>query len=485
MRKGFRQSLSLFRCPEVKLTMAFFLTCLVLVAAIVTQHVMSHPVGVGVMSIAAAPAAVAIKLKKDGLTGDNLKAMEELEKRFEATVDVLTKEQIELEIRKMVDAANEAIKGVDFAKIKEMLGEDDKGIRSILLAQGKEITALKEGGGKREDLSIRGQVMAWQTRHKEVIAKIKSGERCDIPALELRVASPMTPANTYNGSAYLPRPEIEAGIIDLVRIAPTFWDYVTKGRTSSALYVWVNKVNPLGAAAFIGPGVAKPGISFELQTESSAAKKIAVSDKLAIELLDDIEGMTSYVEQELKYQLEAKTNTTLMTGTLSSTVPAGIQTISVPFSQTGLSTDNPNNMDAVRSIVAQLRVGNFGTAFGPITVFINPVDAANMDMSKATTAGVYILPPFTTSDGRQIAGATVVEDNNVAIGYVQAAILSLFKVKIYKDFALTWGWENDDFTKNLVTVIAERRLHSYHSANHAGAFIYDTFANIKALIASA
>ncbi|MEY4931157.1 MAG: hypothetical protein RI909_1881, partial [Bacteroidota bacterium] len=44
--------------------------------------------------------------------------------------------------------------------------------------------------------------------------------------------------------------------------------------------------------------------------------------------------------------------------------------------------------------------------------------------------------------------------------------------------------ENDDFTKNLVTAVAEMRLHSFHSANDEEAFVYDSFADIKSAIDS-
>ena len=79
-------------------------------------------------------------------------------------------------------------------------------------------------------------------------------------------------------------------------------------------------------------------------------------------------------------------------------------------------------------------------------------------------------------------GALIVEDNNIPVGYFQMAILDYYRILIYKDFALTWGWENDDFTKNLVTAVAEMRIHQFFSENHTGAFIYDSFANVKTAI---
>jgi len=333
------------------------------------------------------------------------------------------------------------------------------------------VKAMGENGGKQADMSIKGQVAAWVTANKTILEAIKSGQKHDLPSLTIKVASPMTPANTLNSSAYLPQPEFEAGINDIVRVKPTFWDYLKKGRTNSAAYVWVNKKNPLGAAAFIAPGVLKPGVSFEIATEISNAKKIAVSEKMATELLQDIDGFTSWVENELAYQLKQKLNSTLMTGTLSSTVPAGIQTISDTFSLTTVKTTNPNHWDAIRACVAQLRSQNFE---GVITAFVNPIDKANMDLTKAQSQGQLFIPAD--------AGAVIVEDNNIPVGYVQVAILDLFKVLIYQDFMMAFGWENDDFTKNLVTAIAEMRIHSFHSENNDGAFIYDTFANIETAI---
>lgn len=333
------------------------------------------------------------------------------------------------------------------------------------------IEALKEKGKKIEHTDLVSQIKEWAEKNKAALANIKAGTKAELSEMTLKVNSPMTPANTYNGSAYLPQPQFEAGITDLVRVQPTFWDYIKKGATSSAAYVWVNKINPLGAAGFIGPGVLKPNISFELTTEISTAKKIAVTDKCATELLEDIPGMASYIQDEMAYQLRAKMNTTLMTGVSSSTVPAGIQTISTTFTQTGVQTSNPGNWDAVVALVAQLRSGNL---MGPVTVFMNPVDYANMKLHKATSQGQLFIPGE--------SGATIVEDNNIPIGFVQAAILQYYRVLIYKDFQVTFGWENDDFTKNLVTTIAEMRIHQFFSQNYTGFAIYDSLANIKAAI---
>lgn len=399
--------------------------------------------------------------------GDDVQRADLLEKIKSAVSNELATRATKEEVTKLTDQ----FKDIPLDGLRSFFDKEN-GVMAILKKQGETITALEESGANQpKDLSIRGQIAGWVENNKQILEDIKNGTQRDMPAMELRVASPMTPANTYNGSAYLPKIEYVPGINEIVRVQPTFWDYIRKGRTGSAALVWVNKVNPLGAAAFIGPGVAKPGISFEIETQISNAKKIAASEKMATELLQDIDGFATWVEQELAYQVKQKASLTLMTGTSSSTVPAGIQTVSVTYTATGVETTNPNNYDALIAAVAQLRSGNL---MGPVTAFLNPIDMANMKLTKAISQGQPFIAPET--------GVTMVEDNNIPVGYVQVALLDYWKVLIYKDFTITYGWENDDFTKNLVTVIGEMRIHQYFSSNFAGAFIYDSLANIKTAI---
>lgn len=380
------------------------------------------------------------------------------------------------------------LKGLPLEGLRSLL-DPDKGVMKIIADQGIEMKKLQtQLHAQPLDMSTRGQIKRWLESESEegstkkvsdIVKEIRAGKKADLKPLELimntrAVQSPMLPSGTLGGSAYLPIPEFAPGIVDVVRPQPTFWNYIKKGATGSAAYVWVNKKVPagLGAAAFIAPGVYKPGISFTIDTQISNAKKIAANEKVAIELLDDIEGLTSWVETELMYQINQKASLTLMSSAGDANTPTGIQNLSVPFAGValGVSTLNANNWDAIRACVAQLQAANF---LGyEITAFINPIDMANMVMTKANNQGQLFIPPVT--------GATIVVDNNVPVGKLQIACLDLYKILIYKGFTMTWGLENDDFTKNLRTVIGEMRIHQFFSENHVGSLIFDTFANIIA-----
>jgi hypothetical protein len=281
IRNGFRNRVTVLSMyPVFKLGVSFFIA-------------LAFFLLIGKIGVAAAGAKVAfapmLKFNKDGLSGDNLKFMEDLEKRMKLEPDSQAKTEMMAAItdaKKEYEKLATRMKDLDDDKInllKELLGTDEKGVRTMLQKQGETLTKLQakiEQGP--EDLSIRSQVAKWRDANKDAIAKLKNGIKTELPALEIRLNSPMTPSNTLNGSSYLPRPEFEAGATEIIRPKLTFWDFITKGRASSAVYVWVNKVNPEGAAAWIGPGVAKPGISLELTTEQSNAKKVAASEKVFI-----------------------------------------------------------------------------------------------------------------------------------------------------------------------------------------------------------
>lgn len=329
--------------------------------------------------------------------------------------------------------------------------------------------------------SIRSQVKAWMEKNKEAIeAAVRHGDFRSLSPLELRVDNPMTIATVNAGSsAFLPNAGgLQGSVIDFVRNQPTFWDLIPKGRTALNPYAWAYKANKDGNADFIGEGVLKPLASFEILTEQSVAKKVAERMRVSRELLKDVQGFTSMVENELRYEVRKHANDAVLTATSSSTDPAGVTTVASAFTLTGLEVKNPNNYDAIRAAAAQLQSLNFTSN---IVAFVNPVDAAQMDLDKGTD-GHYALPPFYTAGGQQVAGIRVVTDNNIAKGNLLIGSLDTYKILMVEEFRIEWGLDSDDFSKNLMTVIGEMRFHQFFPTSYAGSWIYDSFTDIKTAI---
>ena len=367
-------------------------------------------------------------------------------------------------------------------EIRDLQSQEEVDRRSAKPVGAKPTEDVSErAANPTEELTVRGQINKWMEENKVAIAEIRSGNMRDLPQMHIRAAAnPMTVTTVNSGSSvFLPNAGANLGAVnDLNRTKPTFWNRLQKGRTGLNPYPWVNKTNKQGNATFIGEGVLKNLASFELTVESSVAKKVAERFRVSTELLYDIDGLQSLIENEARFEVEVAANTAALTGTASSTSPAGITTIASAFTLTTVDVQLPNDMDAIRAAVAQLQILNFDR---DIVAFINPVDAAEMDMAKGTD-GHYVLPPFATANGTVIKGVTVIVDNNIAVGYLLIGDMSKYKILMYQDFFIRWGLDSDDFSKNLITMIAEMRFHQVFGANDAGAFIYSTFAAIKTAI---
>jgi HK97 family phage major capsid protein len=389
-------------------------------------------------------------------------------------------EQLAIETKSAVDfKISEATK--DLASKSQIADLEAKAakldvLESALREQGIKMTEMEAKSVNPQPMSIKSQIEKWHEDNKAAIEAVKNGSKADLPQMHLKAAITMTDSASLNGSAYLPNAQVQPGIVDLVRVNPTFWERLPKGRTNANPYVWVNKTNKQGNATFIGEGVLKPLASFELETETSVPKKVAERMKASTELLYDVAGMESFIRQELQFEVMTAANAAVLTGVGSSTSPAGVTTIASAYTLTSISTENPTNSDAIRAAIAQIRSLNFN---GTLTAYMNPIDMANMDLEKAQDSGVYMLPPFTSADGRVIAGVQIIEDNNIAVGNLLVGDMSKYRILMYQDFFVQFGWENDDFSKNLVTIIGEMRFHQFYSSNDTGAWIYDTFANIK------
>jgi HK97 family phage major capsid protein len=330
--------------------------------------------------------------------------------------------------------------------------------------------------------SLRAQIKRWMDENRSDIEAIGRGEKRDLKPMELRADDPMTVATVNSGSSvFLPNAgRAPGGVIDLVRTQPTFWDRLTKGSTRLNPLYWVNKSNKQGSADFIGEGVLKPLASIDLTVETSTAKKVAERMRVSQELLHDVEGFQSMIQNELAYEVKKHANDAVLTATASSTDPAGVTTLASAFSLTTIEAGSaPTYMDAIRAAIAQLQSLNFNDN---IVAFVNPIDAANMDLSKSADDGHYLIPPFVSQSGMLISGVQVVVDNNIAVGFLLIGDMTKYKILMVEEFKIMWGLDMDDFSKNLITVIAEMRFHQYFSANHTGAFIYDSFADIVAAI---
>ena len=442
---------------------ALFVTALCLSGDIMIQSVGAFIVAVPTL-IMAAPALLAVpKFEGIGLSSEEEKGMATLAEYFKKMIDDYGKELITAE------DMNGAMKD-KFEQFTKKYELDIEKFGDVLKAQGLEIKAIKDT-----------QKVVGKTLHDalkesltpENIKNLVQDKRGQIQ-IELKAAATIMTPNASTNAPHALSFEIVPGIQEAPVEPPVVLAALNKGRTNSRTLIWINRVNGDGGAAFIAEGALKPLKDWEYNEESSTAKKVAVSAKVSSEMLNDFEYMEGEIRMLLYRDLFDVVDNRLLNGTAAPD-PIGIINVAGGYVGTGLDgmIRMPNNADAIRAGMLQMRLLNFS----PDIVFMNPTDSA-LNFLEKSSDGHYIRQEL----NGVIAGVRVIETTAIDPDKFLLMDSKRWIVKILEAYRLEFGWENDDFTRNLVTVIAEMRLHSYINSIDEGSVLYDEFSVVKTAI---
>lgn len=283
-----------------------------------------------------------------------------------------------------------------------------------------------------------------------------------------------TMALSTNTTGQIPQAEREAGITRIVRRNPFILELVNVGSIMSNVWEWVEQKNAEGGAAMTAEAAAKSQADFDLVVASANVKKVTAYIKITKEMLDDVPLMRSEIDQELTELINLKIDEQLLSGSGSGANLTGIITNATAWAAGAfaLAIPTPTKWDVLRTAINQVRVN----LFEPTYIVVHPTDVTGMELSKDST-GQYIMPPFAAVDGTIISGIRVVANTGVTIDKFLVGDFQKAGVRFKEGLTINVGYENDDFTKNLVTILAEARLVQRVKSNHYGAFVYGDFSD--------
>ena len=296
--------------------------------------------------------------------------------------------------------------------------------------------------------------------------------------LDVKAATSIT-LGSYAGTALTT--EVDRSIVGPQTNMPFFRDIVNVAPIRGNKVTWINKSAVSNGAGMTAEGATKTQISWTYSEESADVKKITAYVKVSKEALDDLDFLRSEINTDLRQEIELKLDEQIAEGSGVGQNIKGILTYAPTFAVAGTSlaaaVDGANRLDVLRSAVALIRKAKFRANY----IAINPVDAALMDMEKGDD-NHYILPPFVTADGTRVAGTTVIESFSIDEGSFLVGDFTKSNLRIREEININLGYENDDFTKNMVTILAEMRAVHYIKLHHVPAFVKGTFAAAIALI---
>jgi HK97 family phage major capsid protein len=296
---------------------------------------------------------------------------------------------------------------------------------------------------------------------------------------EMKAAGNMLINTNYTGQIGLTTWDNE--ISRPARREPFIRQLVTNRRITSMYVAYAELKNRDGGADTVAEGAPKPQTDFDIVEASKKVEKIAHFIKTSKEALDDIPALRGEINSELIDGVNLKLDEQILKGNGVSPNLTGIITYItaalVPAAPFAVGVILPNTFD-VLVVAAATVVAN---GFRPNYAVMHPDDVAMMGLAK-TPQGAYILPPFSSADGMVINGLRIVANAGMTKGDFLVGDFSKDILAIREEVNIQVGYVNDDFTRNLVTILAELRAVNYIKSNYLGAFVKGTIATVLTAI---
>ena len=197
-------------------------------------------------------------------------------------------------------------------------------------------------------------------------------------------------------------------------------------------------------------------------------------------MLADLAFVRSEINADLMAGLDQAFEDALINGA-GGTSLNGLLGFAQPFAAGTFAGTIPaaNVSDVVRVAKAQVQSANFE----PTHVVLHPENAAAIELTKATD-GAYTYPAFWDRN-MMLAGLIVVTSTNIAPDTFLVGDMSKSNVRIRENMNLQVGYVNDDFQRNMVTILAEMRAAHYVKNNQVEAFVTGDFTTAIAALDSA
>ena len=260
--------------------------------------------------------------------------------------------------------------------------------------------------------------------------------------------------NTVTSSSTTVFPDQRPGVI------PGSFGPLTVRQLLRSIPVTSNMVNSLReatwttSAAEVSQGAAKNESDATFEQYNVPITTVAHWIKISNQLLADAPAVVAYIESRLRDGLAQRIENQLINGNGTSPNLSGF-TDSGNFTAYTATSDDLL-VDAINRIKYTMHAaGNM-----PDTVIVNPADWGAMERTReGANSGTYLYGMPGMAAGMNPFGLNVVLSNYLAAGKIIVARLADSAVLYNRSGAVVeMGYQNADFTNNLITIRAEERL---------------------------
>ena len=209
-----------------------------------------------------------------------------------------------------------------------------------------------------------------------------------------------------------------------------------------------------GNAGFIAEGSAKPESTFSATAKTGQVKTIATWTKVSEQLFADKSQLINILDNNLTHAVDVTVQNQLLSGDGLGENLSGISKVGNFTDYVTGSGTATNTVDLLRNVAFKMRGANIDN----LTIVLNWTDWSALLGLKSTT-NEYLINGILDPVKQTIYGIPVVLSSAVTAGKFAMGNFKMGGIVFDKTaMALEIDRAGDDFTKNLITIRAERRL---------------------------
>ena len=229
-----------------------------------------------------------------------------------------------------------------------------------------------------------------------------------------------------------------------MRVIPVTSNAVNSLREAS----WLN------SAAEASEGSAKRESDITFEPYDVPVRTVAHWLKISNQLLADAPAVVAYIETRLRDGLEQRIEAQLLNGNGSSPNISGLTNAG------NFTAYTPTSGDTLVDAINRIKYTMWATGNMPDIVIVNPADWGAMERTRETAGGgMYLYGAPGTNAGMNPFGLNVILSTYLQAGRVLVGRFSDSAVLYERSGTVVeMGYQNADFTNNLITIRAEQRL---------------------------
>ena len=404
----------------------------------------------------------------------------------------LTVEQVVAKLDEKIESKGYATKE-DIAgfqnEIKDLKENNDVSeMKSVIDSLEQKIEGLKEEKTEKVEghKTLHGAILAELKNNEEALTQLKAdAAQGKASPLSMTIKAPVTITNADTIGSAEPMYQLtqDTGIISTIRKRELrYLANVSVGSISTNRALWTEEIDEQGNPTFIGEGDTKSQGSVLYVNQTQDVKKVAVWAKMTLEMLDDLPQFVSFIIRNLERRLDIVLENGLFNGNGIGDNLTGINEYATAFTGGALAgaLTAPNELDVIEAIALQVKEAN-GI---PEALFVNPSTMSAIRLIK-DSQGRPIWKDYVTPSGEMnYSGMRIIETLAVSAGDFVGGETSVVNVLNRSGLQMQIGLDGNDLTQNKQTLVLEKRMVQFVSANDTNVLINGDFATaITALTA--